>query len=569
MMKNLQTILSALILTVFSAGAFAQTVFLVQEPGNLSGTYDFTDSFTADGWGADLDTTAVTAEAAWALDGSAADSICCETVVNTGDVAGKIAFLYRGECNFSLKAYHAQEAGAVGCVIVNNVSGNLINMLGGDSASAIVIPTVFVSDATGALLRDSIEQGGVEIFIGNPNGLFANNVGAYRPNISIANSATIPSQFAQSSTDFSVPVGAWVFNYGSADAQNVMLTGEIDRDGTEVYNETSTGATILPGDSLYIALPEYSENGYESGYYTMTYTIVADATDEFPSDNVLTANFWINDAGLYSKSRVSPEEGPLGAGGLRPASATEYQWCIAFQSENAESLAVSGITFNTVTNDIDLTGEAVQLAVYEWNDPISSTAVTFDDLNEVTNNEFYDYAEDLQGEFVTHTFSEPVELVNDQKYLACATIFIDDMFLGVDGGIDYNVAYEQYLDEVFFPVNDADGWFPGGFGPDNVPALVLNLLDPNGIADELEKLEVTPYPNPTVENINIPLSMEINGDVMVEVFDIKGALVMSENVCQVNSSLRMDVNELSAGLHTFRLTFEDNSATSFQVMIAK
>lgn len=567
-------------MVLFAGSTFAQTLFLVQEPSNLSGTYDFTDSFTADGWGADLDTTAVTAEAVFAYDdgtyvdpqaGAAGDSAACGPVVNTSEVDGKIAFIYRGSCNFSLKAYQAQAAGAVGCVIVNNVTGNLVNMLGGDSATAVVIPTVFVSDATGQALRDSINAGGVQIFLGNPNGVFTNNIGAYRSDISVANARSIPTEFAQTSTGFRYPVGSWIYNYGSADAINAVVQAVIDRDGTEVYNEVSTGATILPGDSLYVSLAEYSEDGYTPGFYTVTYTLLHDETDELPADNQITTDFWINEEGIYSKSRVSPVDGPQSIGGLRPADGTEFEWCIAFKPETTGGLAVTGLTFNLVTNDVDLTGEAVQLAVYEWNDPISSTAVSFDDLVELTDNEFYDYLEDLQGEFVTHELSEPIELIDDQQYLGCVTIFTDDVFLGVDGQVDYRIAFDEYPDEVFFPLNDIDGstWFAAGFGAENVPAIVLNLENPNSVAEDIEKLDITPYPNPTTDVINIPLKAAVNGDVMVEVIDMKGAVVLTENICQKNSNLSMDVTGLSAGLHTFNLTFEDNSRTSFQVLIAR
>lgn len=581
MMKNLRLIFSSLVLALFASSAFAQTLFLVQQPGELAGTYDFTDSFSADGWGADLDTTAVTAFAAFGFDdgtyvdpvaGATGDSACCGPIVNTGDVAGKIAFIYRGGCNFSLKAYQAQAAGAVGCVIVNNEPGNLVNMLGGDSASAVVIPTIFVSDATGAVLADSINAGSVEIFLGNPNGVFANNIGAYKPNIGMANAGAVPARFAESSSDFYVPVGAWVFNFGSADAINAVLSVTIDRDGTEVYSQSSTGATILPGDSLFVALDDFSEDGYESGLYTMTYSMVSDATDELPVDNEVTATFYINEEGMYSKSTIDPVDGPQGVSGLRPADGTEFQWCIVMDSENAESLQIVGMTFNTLTNDIPLTGEAVQLAVYEWNDPYDGTAAaTFDDLNELTDNEFYDYQDDLQGEFVTHTFAEPIELINDQRYLGCATIFTDDMFLGVDGSLDYNVTYDSYPEEIFFPLNDIDGgqWFPGGFGTENVPALVINLAQAAGIAEDVETLDITPYPNPTIERVNIPLGAVVNGDVTVDVYNVAGALVMSENICQKSSNLVLDVTGLSNGLHTFNLTFEDKTSTSFQVMIAK
>ena len=97
----------------------------------------------------------------------------------------------------------------------------------------------------------------------------------------------------------------------------------------------------------------------------------------------------------------------------------------------------------------------------------------------------------------------------------------------------------------------------------------MNLELANGIAEDVEALEVTPYPNPTIERIDIPLGLNINGDITIDVYNVAGALVMSEYVCQKSSNLTLDVTELSNGLHTFNLTFEDKTSTSFQVMVAK
>ncbi|MBP9152146.1 MAG: T9SS type A sorting domain-containing protein [Flavobacteriales bacterium] len=569
MMKNLQTFLAVFVLTLFGYSASGQIVMLVQQPSNLAGSYNFT---YADTWGADMTTVAVTAQAAFAVDGSAtADSLACEAIVNRSEIEGKIAVLYRGACNFSLKAMNVQDSGAVAVVIINNIPGAPVAMGGGTNSAGVTIPVVMISDMDGALLRDAIIAGEVEIFLGNNTGLYASNVGSYKSHIALANSYSIPAQFAETETDFDVPVGAWVHNYGSTEAVNVVVTGVIDRDGTELYNEVSTGANIPVGDSLYFTLPLFTSGGYEVGVYTITYTIVSDDTDQFPDDNIATTSFWVNNEGKYSKSRVDAETGPLGGNGLRPANSTEFEWCIALQSENAESMLATGITFATLTNDIDLTGQAVQVSIYEWNDPISGGTVTFDDLNEATDNEIYDYTADLQGEFVTHTFAQPIELLNDQKYLACATILIDDMFLTVDGGIDYNVAYETYADEVFFPLNDIGSatWYAGGFGTDNVPAIIVNLQSATGIAEDVAALKITPYPNPTTDIINIPLGSTINGNVVLNVFDVEGRLVIDEEICQKSNKLTVDVTGLSSGLHTFSLMFEDNSRTSFQVVVTR
>ncbi|MFT4544739.1 MAG: hypothetical protein ACI9UR_001690 [Bacteroidia bacterium] len=580
MMKNLLLTTATIVLSFIGMSSFAQTLFLVQEPSNLAGSYTFTNSFTTDAWGADLDTTAVTAAGAFVYDDgtyvdpvsgdAAGDSASCGDAINNAQVDGKIAFLYRGTCNFSLKAYNAQQAGAVGCVIINNEPGALIGMLGGDNAADVNIPVIFISDADGAAFRDSIMNGTTEFFIGNPNGVFASNVGAYKPHIGMASSQALPEAMANPA-EFDVPIGAWMFNFGSDTAFNAVVSVTVDRDGTEIYNETGTGANIAPTDSLFFSLPLFTQVTYMVGYYTITYTLSSDVSDELPVDNVVITNFWVNSEGKYAKSRVHPVDGPQGANGVRPAEGTEFEWCIALKGDNVEPLWVTGMTFNTLTNnDVDLTGQAVQLAVYEWNDPIED--LTFSDLNEVTDNEFYDYQTDAQAEFVSHNFEQDVELVNGQKYLACATIFIDDMFLGTDADIDYNVTYDSYPDDVFFPLNDIDGstWFAAGFGSDNTPALVVNLAANGAIADDIEALDITPFPNPTVDRLNIPFGSSLNGTVLLTVYNMKGQLVKSEELCVKNSSsLQVDVPQLSSGLHTFNLRFEDSSETSFRVVITK
>jgi hypothetical protein len=67
---------------------------------------------------------------AFATDATAADSLACNAV--TSDVNGKIAVLYRGDCQFGVKAKNAQDAGAIAVIIINNVPGALnLTMVGG------------------------------------------------------------------------------------------------------------------------------------------------------------------------------------------------------------------------------------------------------------------------------------------------------------------------------------------------------------------------------------------------------------------------------------------------------
>jgi hypothetical protein len=69
----------------------------------------------------------------------------------TAAVAGKVAIIDRGGCNFTSKAKNAQVAGAVGVVIVYNVSGAPPG-LGGTDAT-VTIPVVSVSQNDGVTLK--------------------------------------------------------------------------------------------------------------------------------------------------------------------------------------------------------------------------------------------------------------------------------------------------------------------------------------------------------------------------------------------------------------------------------
>ncbi len=74
------------------------------------GTADFGPSVTSDLCG----------ELVWAQP----DSLGC-TPLPAGSLDGKFAFIRRGTCNFSLKIYHAQQAGAKAVVIANHYTNAL------------------------------------------------------------------------------------------------------------------------------------------------------------------------------------------------------------------------------------------------------------------------------------------------------------------------------------------------------------------------------------------------------------------------------------------------------------
>ena len=74
------------------------------------------------------------------------------TAPNTMAVRNNIALMDRGVCGFAVKAKNAQNAGARGVIIANNVAGSPPPGLGGADPT-VVIPAVGITQADGATLR--------------------------------------------------------------------------------------------------------------------------------------------------------------------------------------------------------------------------------------------------------------------------------------------------------------------------------------------------------------------------------------------------------------------------------
>jgi hypothetical protein len=93
----------------------------------------------------------------------------CEEFFNPGEVEGKIALVERGDCAFALKAWNAQQAGAIAVIIHNNSRNgdgetgspeDISNMTATQAdlpfdLNDLVIPAAFVAQSTGQLLFDN------------------------------------------------------------------------------------------------------------------------------------------------------------------------------------------------------------------------------------------------------------------------------------------------------------------------------------------------------------------------------------------------------------------------------
>ncbi len=76
----------------------------------------------------------------------------CAAPANPGALAGKIALIDRGTCGFTVKAKNAQNAGAVGVLVADNVPGEYPIIMGGTD-NTITVPAFMVSFETGDTMK--------------------------------------------------------------------------------------------------------------------------------------------------------------------------------------------------------------------------------------------------------------------------------------------------------------------------------------------------------------------------------------------------------------------------------
>lgn len=125
---------------------------VVTAPASVAGTYQVGQA----SFGPALNSPGLSGEV-MPLDDTAASQACTAlNTLNAAAVAGKIALLDRGTCGFTVKVKNAQNAGAIGVLVADNVAGSPPPGLGGTDAT-ITIPAVRITQADGAALRAALK----------------------------------------------------------------------------------------------------------------------------------------------------------------------------------------------------------------------------------------------------------------------------------------------------------------------------------------------------------------------------------------------------------------------------
>ena len=581
-MKKLLLTISAVAL---SAATYAQVIVAGISPQSIVANYTHTWADPGSGWGTPdfnipgtyvQDTLMVVDDGSTGTNaqGNPISAEGCNPLIN--NLTGKIAVVFRNTCEFGMKALNAQNAGAVGVIVVNRNPGEVIAMGAGASGANVTIPVVMLDINDGLALIAEMANGPVVAFLGNKTGLFPNDAGISGGAALMPRQAIIASQLAQNGTEFNFDLGARVYNYGNQAQSNVSLKATITNpSGATVYDNTVSGLSIAAGDSTDVDpsqasnLPNFSLASYPAGTYTLTYTVSLGVPDNYDADNTLTTTFTVSDS-LFGYAQADATTGvPTGGNYYRPGTNNQtFSTCQVIDNANASRVKAKGVWFSATTSAASgsvLTGEEMALYLYKWEDvftDLTDANLAFNTLTEVANG-FYYYPDDLQGETVYGAFTTPVALEDNQRYLACVQTVNLNLYLGHENGtnLTWNEAY--YLQPM--TPNESDGtWYAAGFGSDLPSSMAVAVMDNDVNVAELNTIDGKAFPNPAADVVTVSIDGE--GSAQLVVTDVAGKVAMSSALNLAAGQANVNLDALQAGLYIFNVTLENGKTAQFNVV---
>lgn len=228
----------------------------------------------------------------------------CSSAINTTNLAGNIAIIDRGQCDFTEKVTLAQEAGAIAAIIVNNEGGDQTVVLGSgeNDVSAITIPNVSISQNEGQTLYTAMLSNTVTLSMFNAfvheykgssfdNGIVAHEWGHYISNRLIGDGAGLNNNQGRS------------LGEGWADFHALLLLSEEDdvlQTGNDKYQAGYSNSSYVGSFVNGIRNYPYST---DMAVNPLTFKDIAVSSEIHDSGEVWAVMLWDAYVGLINDNR--------------------------------------------------------------------------------------------------------------------------------------------------------------------------------------------------------------------------------------------------------------------------
>lgn len=564
----LKTVFTAFLALSLAAGAFAQGdpgtdddgfFVVIKSPASIARTLQ--NETQNCGWIGSTYGPSVTEELCGEVVWAFPDSIACSPLP-AGSLTGKIALVRRGVCNFSLKVYQAQQAGAKAVIVANHYANTADGpcvtylpgsttifggMSGGDSAAAVVIPSIFIQRETAEAIDGALKSGQVvEVCFSLPN---------------VANPYVARAYATPKAQVDSIDVMCHVFFNRSLDTIN-NLTIKADISGPNGYSNSisTTWDGIPPGYDGLLFFDTYLPPAVPGKYdVVMSNDLYNESRDTlrrsfeitegtFATDNLTITNAPFNNASFVAGGFVY-QTGALYFTG--PDGGTAYS--ATFGIGNIDSLYTG-----------DPFADEIAVLVYDA-DSDDDGVINFQ------SGGFDDIAADIIG-------SGSYILSGSETLTGLVNVNLSDFVFG--GAIALKPRHPYYVSLLYDGTTNGSGRCPGFSASSNEAYLVYNgnglttplrmdnlysgwggstlvtrlqteptvsVKDPKANMLDAAKFSVTPNPANEFVQLNLDLA-SVNEKVMVQILTAGGQIVRGENLSRFQSGqIRFDVQTVPSG----------------------
>lgn len=584
--------------------------FRVDAPSSIQGykiIEECDSTSTTSPWGTSIDSTWEGFQVAYDpnnLDGC--------TAFSSGYFTGKFALIFRGGCEFGSKAKRAQDAGARGVIIVNNLLG-VAGMGAGADGALVEIPVVMVTNADGNAMKAQIDASNPVTVsltawrfdpVANPVDVGFMNDGPALPLGRCIPTHQVSTQYGISDDIFRVFGGAVFYNFSTANwdtlfqgvwkSYNASFTaGSFTLEDSNKVNwnfqtpvTTTDSLLAIRLDTVGTTLQGFDINDAPKGRYRIENSMAVipfTETGLAPLNNDWSYDFAISDS-IYSKCEYDfLKSRPVANSYVNVNSAAEWGPILHIRNGDFSAKKVQVVIMRPVIDDSVFAGQDVLVTLSKWSDNDGNGGIDYaTELDEIANATYQLQASEvvpISGLLLTMNLVNTVspgaliKLENDTKYWLRVTLpgTATSFSIGADYYSDYraNIQFDQGEGN---PLYFNGTMYGGGFANAGSPSIALhmNTNKTESVEDIAFAGTVSVYPNPTNSWVNVQIALDqLSNSVTYEVMDVTGKVLETKTSKQVqNDIFRYNTSKLAAGTYFVNIITE-NGRTQSKFVVSK